>query len=138
MSTVIGVYDEEAALHASLRRLHEAGVESRAITVLDPLAHPPGAGEAGKTPGAGDAVLPGAAPSIGHPGVAAEPPDGEATREAESVLRERLPSEVGVDFYTRVLEHDGRVLVVDAAAGEAERVVALMKECGAARTDLHD
>ena len=138
MSSVIGVFDDDQTLRRGMRRLQAAGVSLDAVTVLDSHAPSPQTSSEAQSPGAGDAVLPGAAPAVGHAGVAVASRGGAEPPEVEAVLRGRVPSEASLEFYRRTLAHDGRIIVIDVDPEACESVSATLQASGATRVERHD
>ena len=140
MTTTVAIFDEEQKLERTLKRLDEAGLDPEAITVLDAVrerAARAGEPHPAAVPGAGDAALPGGAPTYAHPGLAAASPD-ERSRAARSFLEDRIDSREAVSFYCRTLEREGSLLVVDAADIEVEELARIRREGGASRVAVHE
>ncbi|MEX2541195.1 MAG: hypothetical protein WD314_05280 [Trueperaceae bacterium] len=127
---VVGMFDDAQALEQGLARLTDAGLDRH----VQRLEGPPGPG----TPGAAGASEGGDEPlDLPHSkGVVAPWPTHLSSAESPMIGGNVLDSEER-DYYRRLLEDGGRILVVEVDEGRGDEAERLLDGAGASRVARH-
>jgi hypothetical protein len=137
MTTIVGIFDAPEQVEQAAKRLSEADFDAIVLdeTILE------------QEPGSIDPTAPGLVRGVAGEVVAGRVEgnvlprrDRQAVTKAfrERLTREYKLSDEVTDAYATTLAHNGRFVLVRAAAKDSERAMQLLRDSGASRVDKHD